>query len=142
MNLKHTPLFLFLLIFTNLNLFSQIGIGTLNPVAGSSLHIEGSNSGIMINRVALTGTDDSSTISPVGASQEGLLVYNTSTISNINPDTDVSPGFYFWTGSKWQSMVAHLPGNLCLCPRRSQVPPVCKRRRRKTLEGFNCRADR
>jgi hypothetical protein len=89
-------------ILFSLSSFSQVGIGTNNPVTGSSLHIEGGDSGVLINRVSLSGTDDVSTISSLGVSQEGLMVYNTSTTNNVDHKTDVYPGFYFWTGSAWQ----------------------------------------
>ena len=77
MNLYKLLLFTVFTILTNLSLFSQVGIGTTTPVAGSSLHIEGSDKGVLINRIVLTGTDDTTTIASLGASQEGLMVYNT-----------------------------------------------------------------
>jgi len=83
-------------------LYSQVGIGITTPVTGSSLHIEGGDSGVLINRVVLTGTDDIITVPSLGVSQEGLLVYNTNTTSNVDPDTDVFSGFYFWTGTNWK----------------------------------------
>lgn len=104
MNLYKLLLFTVFTILTNLSLFSQVGIGTTTPVTGSSLHIEGSDKGVLINRVVLTGTDDTTTIASLGASQEGLMVYNTNTTSNVDPDTDVFPGFYFWTSSNWRSI--------------------------------------
>lgn len=82
---------------------AQVGIGTTTLVDGASLQIEGDDAGVLINRVALTGADDTATIASIGASQEGLLVYNTSTSSNADPENDVKPGFYVWDGSRWVS---------------------------------------
>lgn len=98
-------------IFTNFSLYAQIGIGTNTPVAGSSLHIEGSDKGVLINRVVLTGTDDTTTIASLDSSQEGLMVYNTNTTSNVDSDTDVFPGFYFWTGSNWKPVAEETKRN-------------------------------
>jgi hypothetical protein len=92
------------LILIGFNSHSQVGIGTNNPVAGSSLHIEGGDSGILINRVSLSGTNDVATISSLSTLQEGLMVYNTNASTNVNHQTDVYPGFYFWTGTQWQAI--------------------------------------
>ena len=100
--MKYKSLVLFSLFIFSIKLFSQVGINTTTPIEGTSLHIEGGNKGVLINRVVLVGTDDTTTIVSLGASQEGLLVYNTNTTSNVNFETDVAPGFYFWTGSEWQ----------------------------------------
>ena len=48
--------------------------------------------GLLIPRVALTGTGDITTIASAATS---LLVYNTATVS------DVTPGYYYWNGSAW-----------------------------------------
>jgi hypothetical protein len=57
-----------------------------------------SNKGLLIPRVALTSTTSTSPITtPVATS---LLVYNTATTG------DVTPGYYYWTGSKWMRLLA------------------------------------
>ncbi|ARN70209.1 hypothetical protein BST91_00295 [Nonlabens tegetincola] len=95
--MKQITLLIFLFIF-NL-IVAQVGINTSTPDPLSSLDINGGDSGVLINRVALTGADDITTISGLGVAQEGMLVYNTST-ANTGGNA-VLPGFYYWTGSSW-----------------------------------------
>ena len=84
------------LFFTNISI-SQVGIGTTNPAAGSMLDIESNDKGILIPRIALTGTDDATTVTP--SATEGLLVFNTNTVNSGT--TSVSEGFYYWNGTQW-----------------------------------------
>jgi len=97
-------LIVLLLLFSTFNpaLFSQtknVGIGTESPKASALLDLDVSNNtefptkkGLLIPRVALTGTNDNTTIpSP----ETSLLIYNTATAS------DVTPGFYYWSGTAW-----------------------------------------
>ncbi|TAL60917.1 MAG: hypothetical protein EPN85_06135 [Bacteroidetes bacterium] len=76
--------------------FSQnIGINTAgNPADGSAmLDVSSASKGMLIPRVALTITTNNA---PVGAGvATSLLVYNTATIN------DVTPGYYYWTGTAW-----------------------------------------
>ncbi|QNJ97161.1 hypothetical protein [Constantimarinum furrinae] len=97
-------IFVFILISNIYSGFAQVGIGTTNLLSGTSLQIEGANSGILINRVALSATDDTMTISGIDSSYEGLLVYNTNYSNNLNQSKDVSPGFYYWDGTQWKSV--------------------------------------
>ena len=85
---------LFLLSFyTN----AQIGIGTVSPHSSSILDIQAINKGILIPQIALTSTTDNTTIvSP----KESLLIYNTNAVS------DVTPGFYYWSSSKWNKLLS------------------------------------
>lgn len=83
-----TYIILFLLFVTNL-IQAQVGIGTTSPNASSILDITSTNSGLLIPRVALTGTSDVTTIPSPATS---LLVYN----SGFGPN-----GFYYWNGSVW-----------------------------------------
>ncbi|NUM30985.1 MAG: tail fiber domain-containing protein [Bacteroidetes bacterium] len=79
--------------------FSQgIGINSSGAAANSSsgLDVDFSNKGVLIPRVSLTGTSDVTTISSAATS---LIVYNTASVS------DVTPGFYFWSGSAWVRFV-------------------------------------
>ncbi|MEC4005325.1 tail fiber domain-containing protein [Flavobacterium sp. SUN052] len=71
---------------------AQVGIGTPSPDASSSLDVFSSNTGVLIPRIALTLTTSAS---PVTAPLESLLVYNTATVA------DVTPGFYYWSGTAW-----------------------------------------
>lgn len=79
------------LIFFNLNsdLFAQN-----NPSA--MLDVAASNKGVLVPRVSLTSTADISTIVSPATS---LLVYNIATVGT--PPNNVSPGFYYWNGTKW-----------------------------------------
>lgn len=75
--------------------YNQVGVGTTNPHNSSALEINSANKGVLIPRIALTGTSDASTISSPATS---LLVYNNNTVS------DVTPGFYYWEGS-WKKIM-------------------------------------
>src|SRR2546423_1145543 len=69
------------------------------PFAGAMLDVKSSNKGILVPRVALTGTNDNTTV-PLRT--ESLLIYNTTTSSGVNA---VSPGYYYWNGSVWIRLV-------------------------------------
>jgi hypothetical protein len=69
----------------------EINANTNTP--GSPLY-----GGLLLPRVALTGTTDAVTIS--GTEATSLLVYNTATVS------DVTPGFYYWNGSSWLRIIS------------------------------------
>jgi hypothetical protein len=73
----------------------SVGIGTANPDPSARLHIEDNARGLLIPNVALTGTNDVTTVSNPATS---LLVYNTNTTTGA---TAVTPGFYYWNGSRW-----------------------------------------
>jgi hypothetical protein len=71
----------------------NIGIGTNTPDASAKLEISAADAGLLIPRVALTGTSDVATVPPPIAAS--LLVYNTAAAG------DVTPGFYYWNVSVW-----------------------------------------
>lgn len=87
--------------------FSQASISstasTPNPDAG--LDINFSNKGMLIPRVALTGT---ASFAPFTAHDPGMVVYNTATVS------DVVPGYYYDNGTKWVAVMqpGHAAGNM------------------------------
>lgn len=85
---------IFILLATLMH--AQVGINTPIPNASSMLDVQSTDKGILIPRVALTGTADATTITP--ANVEGLLVYNTATVGTI------TPGYYYWSGSTWLRM--------------------------------------
>lgn len=98
---------IFLLSFLSLLFTSVISISSLaqsvginadgsNADASAMLDIKNPNKGLLIPRVALTGTADIATILSPAVS---LLIYNTATAGTGN--TAVVPGFYFWNGSSW-----------------------------------------
>lgn len=75
---------------------AQIGIGTINPDASTALDVTATDKGILIPRVALTGSTDTSTITT--GNVDGLLLFNTATVA------DITPGYYYWLAGKWQRM--------------------------------------
>jgi hypothetical protein len=66
-------------------LFSQVGIGTTSPHQSSILHLNSTNSGLLVPR--LTGTQKTAITSPA----TGLLIYQ----------TDGAAGFWYFNGSVW-----------------------------------------
>lgn len=84
----------------------QIGSSTLEPTARFQVDAATGNAkGFLPPRVALAAT---SSISPFTATPaEGLLVYNTAT-AGTSPN-NVTPGFYFYDGSKWQRIINQQP---------------------------------
>jgi trimeric autotransporter adhesin len=79
------------------SLFAQnVGIGIASPSASAKLEISSTNSGLLIPRVALTATN---VAGPVTAPATSLLVYNTASVS------DVTPGYYYWTGTAWSRLL-------------------------------------
>ena len=82
------------------SLQAQVGVNTTSPSPAAALDISSSNKGFLMPRIALTGTDDNSTIKP--AATTGLMVYNTATVSTGS--NKISPGFYYWGGSSWRRL--------------------------------------
>ncbi|MCX7697313.1 MAG: hypothetical protein N2Z72_06440 [Bacteroidales bacterium] len=83
------------LFFQVVLLYSQgicISNNVSTPDASAMLDVVATNKGILIPRVALVQTTNSS---PVTSPATSLLVYNT---SNVN---DVTPGYYYWNGARW-----------------------------------------
>jgi hypothetical protein len=78
------------------NLSAQnVGINTsgTTPNTSAGLDIDFADKGLLIPRVTLTQTSNNA---PIGAGvATSLLVYNTATIN------DVTPGYYYWSGSAW-----------------------------------------
>lgn len=96
--MKKFLLSLFVLILALSGCAQNVGIGTTSP--GAKLDITSTNSGVLIPRVALTGTGSAS---PLSAPATSTLVYNTATAGS--GATAVSPGFYYWNGSSWTRIV-------------------------------------
>ena len=89
---------LFFLVFVT-NSFAQVGIGTTTPLASSALDVTATNKGLLVPRVALTGSTDTATIASPATS---LLVYNTAS-AGTSPNS-VTPGYYYYTGTKWERL--------------------------------------
>ena len=83
---------------------AQVGIGTSAPHASAKLEISATDKGFLPPRVALTGTSDVSTIATPAA---GLMVFNTAT-AGTSP-SNVTPGFYYYDGARWQRIVNQQP---------------------------------
>lgn len=74
----------------------NVGIGTSTPNASALLDVSSIGKGVLLPRIALTGTGDVTTIASAATS---LLVYNTAT-AGTSPN-NVVPGYYYWNGTKW-----------------------------------------
>lgn len=76
------------------------------PHTSAMLDVNNANKGLLIPRVALTGTDDATTILTPAIS---LLVYNTVSTAGANA---VTRGYYYWDGSVWLQIAVNIsPGN-------------------------------
>lgn len=80
----------------------NVGIGTTTPNNSARLDVVSVNKGFLLPRVALTGTTDAVTIPSAATS---LMVYNTATVS------DVTPGFYYWSGTVWLKIASGIINN-------------------------------
>ncbi len=89
-----------LLIMGSISRGQNVGIGTATPNASAILELSSANQGFLMTRIGLTGTNDATTI-PTPAT--GLLVYNTA-IAGAGA-TAVTPGFYYWDGTRWQRLL-------------------------------------
>ena len=90
---------LLLAVFTQFNSYAQnVGINQdgSTPDPSAMLDINEDSTGILIPRVALIA---SNVAAPVTAPAISLMVYNTDT-AGIVPN-DVTPGYYYWDGTKW-----------------------------------------
>jgi len=84
---------------------AQVGIGTPSPATSSMLDVVSSTKGVLIPRVSLT---DKGTFAPMtGTSVNSLLVYNTNTTTHADADRNVTPGFYYWSDTKWERIISH-----------------------------------
>ncbi len=86
---------------TGLSTWSQVAINTdgTDPDNSAMLDVKSIGKGLLIPRVALTGTLDVATIASPATS---LLIYNTAT-AGTSPD-NVTPGYYYWNGTAWTTL--------------------------------------
>lgn len=80
----------------------NIGIGTYSPDASAQLDITATNKGFLFPRVALTATN---VASPIASPANSLTVFNTAT-AGVGT-TAVSPGIYYWDGTKWVRLISN-----------------------------------
>jgi hypothetical protein len=85
---------------------AQVGVNLDNsdPHPSAGLDIKFTDKGFLPPRVALAATD---LPDPVTAPATGLLVYNTAAAGT--PPNNVTPGYYYWSGSAWVTL-ASSPG--------------------------------
>ncbi len=76
----------------------QVGIGTNAPDNSAVLDVKSTNKGVLIPRVALTGTNDVTTIADPA---NGLMVYNTAT-ANTGSTKVIANNFYYFNGTVWK----------------------------------------
>ena len=95
---KYTIYHLVFLILSTAS-FAQVGVGTTSPLASSALDVTATNKGLLVPRVALTGSTDTATIASPATS---LLVYNNAT-AGTSPN-NVTPGYYYYTGTQWERL--------------------------------------
>ena len=89
--------FIFIWLFFSASAFAQVGINTTAPEA--TLDVVGTDSGILIPRVALTATN---VAAPIDSPTPSELIYNTAFAgTGVNA---VTPGFYYWYNTQWIPM--------------------------------------
>lgn len=89
---------------------NNVGINDNNssPNASAMLDVYSTSKGLLIPRISLLSSTDVTTISSPASS---LLVFNTSTIS------DVSPGYYYWNGSSnWVRLITGTDPKISVIP--------------------------
>ena len=85
-------------------LFQKVGTNPTIINSSAVLEVESSNKGVLLPRVALTGTVDVTTILSPTAS---MLVYNTATAGTA--PNNVTPGYYYWSGAAWTRFTTGTP---------------------------------
>ncbi len=88
-------------ILFGLQIYSQVGIGG-NPDVSAQLDIKASDKGILIPRINLNDTGDTS-LDGTNQAVEGLMIYNTNDTIN-NGD---GKGFYYFNGTKWEKLIGN-----------------------------------
>ena len=75
------------------------GGGLYAQIPNAVFDAKDDHKGVLLPRVSLQSATDTVTVHSPGVS---LLLYNTSTVG-VSPN-NLTPGFYFWNGTKWQSL--------------------------------------
>ena len=85
---------LIITLFWAITLSAQVKVGD-NPASlngNSALDIERTDKGLLLRRVALTGTANGA---PLSSHVAGMTVYNTAMAGNV------TPGYYYNDGTQW-----------------------------------------
>ncbi len=98
--LKAGSIFILFFLINFITVQAQMGINTSTPSNGALLDITSSDKGFLMPRIALTGTDDVTTITP--SATIGVMLYNTVTAGAL--PIQVTPGFYYWSGVQWRRL--------------------------------------
>jgi hypothetical protein len=104
--MKRLPFtFFILMLFAYTAMGQNVGFNDNNsePKASAMLDVYSATKGMLIPRITLTS---STTAAPVTSPETSLLIYNTATAG------DVTPGYYFWNGTKWVRLVANSDSRL------------------------------
>ena len=82
-------------------LFAQVSITTdgSTPAPSAMLDIKSTSKGLLIPRIALSGTNDNASVT---SPAEGLLIYNTATTGGANA---ITPGFYYYRLGSWYRLI-------------------------------------
>ena len=94
------------ILFFSTMAYSQgnVGIGTTSP--DGRLDVVSTNEGILIPRLALTAANNAA---PLTSPTTSELVYNTATAGTA--PNNVTPGFYYWDGAKWERLTDATDGD-------------------------------
>jgi len=108
--MKKVSFYILVSLVFALNAKAQTGIGTVSPNASAKLEVASSTQGFLPPRIALTGTNDNTTIKNAAGTAitpaTGLLIYNTA-IAGTAPN-NVTPGYYYYNGTSWIQISAGL----------------------------------
>ncbi|MES2836115.1 MAG: tail fiber domain-containing protein [Bacteroidota bacterium] len=83
----------------------NVGIGIANPDPNAILDLTAKDKGLLIPRVKLSKTNQTSPFST--APTTSLLVYNFASTGGV---FGVTPGFYYWNGTLWEKLGAGVVG--------------------------------
>jgi hypothetical protein len=81
----------------------NVGIGTTAPHPAAILELQATDKGFLPTRVALSSA--TSWFPLVGASVDGMLVFNTATAGS--GQNAVSPGYYYWYAGRWRRLTGN-----------------------------------
>ncbi len=90
---QHLLLTTLLILGLGITIHAQnTGIGTITPDPDAALEVSATDKGLLLPRIALTGT---AAAAPLSTHVAGMTIYNTATAA------DVTPGYYYNDGTQW-----------------------------------------